>query len=290
MEKNWILGLVLSGAGLATLFITRTPTEHVAAFVTVAVGWALILWRLETLFRAKVREVRQAEVALVDLSSDFHVVLDQLTDTFDDQFAKVERELAQLRNLLADAVARLTHAFTFLKEQIEAQQGLLEEVAGHSGSLIRHGTILANAEAGTSRGGDRGGVGTDVQLQTLVKDVVGMSDRLAVGVAELWRVKGELEATLGEAVMALQFEDITTQLAAHVTDRLDYLKTLLGGLMKIEQEMDTRMPGVETARSIYQSRLEKMREALCAAALLVERVEHVAVHQETLNAGEVELF
>ena len=287
MEKNWILGVVISLAGLVTLLITHEPTEHVAAFVTVATGWGLILWRLETLFRAKVREVREAEAGLVDLGSEFHAVLDQFTDTFDDQFNKGKRELGQLRDLLRDAVERLTHAFTFLKEQIEAQQGLLEEVAGHSGTLIRQGTVLANADP--ARGAGRGG-GTAVQTQALVAEVVAMSDRLAVGVAELWRVKGELEETLGEAIMALQFEDISSQLATHVVDRLVYLEALLAGVMKIESDVDANVTGAAAIRNLYEDRLARMRHALQTAALLVERAEHVAVHQETLAAGEVELF
>lgn len=290
LEKNWILGVVLSGAGLATLLITHEPAEHVAAFVTVAAGWALILWRLETLFRATVREVREAEVGLVHLSSEFHAVLDQFTDTFDDQFTKGKRELGQLRDLLRDAVERLTRAFTFLKEQIEAQQGLLEEVAGHSGSLIRQGTVLANVDAAAARGEDRGRGGTALQTQALVAEVVAMSDRLAVGVAELWRVKGQLEATLGEAVMALQFEDITNQLATHLVDRVVYLEALLSGVMKIEAAVDVNLSDAAAVYNRYQDRLAKMRQALQAAALLVERAEHVAVHQETLDAGEVELF
>jgi hypothetical protein len=290
LEKNWILGVVLGGAGLLTLLVTHEPAQHVAAFVTVAAGWAVILWRLESRFRAKVRQVREAEVGLVDLSSEFHAVLDQFTNTFDDQFTKGKRELGQLRELLRDAVERLTRAFTFLKEQIEAQQGLLEEVAGHSGSLIRQGTVLANADAGTLDGATRGGGGTAVQTQALVEEVVAMSDRLAVGVAELWRVKGELEATLGEAVMALQFEDISSQLATHVVDRLVYLEALLAGVMTIEAEVDASVTGAAAIRDLYQHRLARMRQALQTAALLVERAEHVAVHQETLTAGEVELF
>lgn len=291
MQRDWILGLVLSIAGLITLLVVHEPGQRLAAFITVATGWVLVLWRLEVFFREKMREVEKAQADLVDLSREFHTVLDQFTETFEDQFTKGRRELGQLRSLLRDAVERLTHAFTFLKEQIEAQQGLLEEVAGHSGSLMHHGCVLANVDAAAWRGeNDIASSGLALQTQALIAEVVTMSDRLAVRVAQLWRVKGELDTTLGEAVMALQFEDITAQLADHVVDRVAYLETLLCGIMRIEEEMAADRRDAEGARSVYQYRLRKMRDALQAASALVEQAEHVAVHQETLTAGEVELF
>jgi hypothetical protein len=288
LERHWILGVVLSFAGLVTLLITHETTAHVAVLVMVGTGWGVIVWRLEALFRTKVRESQETAGGLVGLSNEFHVVLDQFSDTFDDQFTKAEHELGQLRHLMGDAVQRLTQAVTFLKEQIEAQHGLLEEVAGHSGSLIRRSTVLALADGSTAPAA--GGGGRAAQVQDLMEDIVAMSDRLALGVAELWRVKGTLEATLGDAVMALQFEDISAQLVGHVVDRIEYLKTLLTGVMKIEEGLDTKMSGAEVARTVYEQRLDSMREALRAAALLVDRVEHVAVHQRTLDPGEVELF
>jgi len=291
LQRNWILGLVLSVAGLITLSVVHEPGQRLAAYTTVATGWVLILWRLEVAFRTKMREVEEAQSELVELSREFHTVLDQFTDTFEDQFTKGRRELSQLRSLLRDAVERLTRAFGFLQEQIEAQQELVEEVAAHSGSLMRHGSVLANVDAGAWRGeSDVVSAGAAVQTQALVEEVVTMSDRLAVGVAQLWRVKGELDTTLGEAVMALQFEDITAQLADHVVDRVTYLEALLRGIMRIEEDMAAEPVDAGGARNVYQYRLRKMREALQAASALVEQAEHVSVHQETLTAGEVELF
>lgn len=291
MERNWILGVVLSVAGLITLVLVDEPGERVAAFITVAAGWGVILWRMEAVSRSKMRALEEAQAGLVDLSREFHKVLDEFTDTFADQFTKGRRELRQLRSLLRDAVERLSHAFSFLAEQIEAQQELLEEVAGHSGSLMRHGSVLANVDAGAWHGHDDvASAGVAHQTQALVEEVVTMSDRLAVGVAQLWRVKGEVDTTLGEAIMALQFEDITAQLADHVVDRVAYLETLLCGIMKIEEDMAADRLDADGARSVYQCRVRKMREALQAASALVEQAEHVAVHQETLTAGEVELF
>jgi len=291
LQRNWILGVVLSVAGLITLLLVHEPGEQVATFITVATGWGLILWRTEAVFRGKMRGLEEAQAGLVDLSREFHEVLDQFTDTFADQFTKGRRELRQLRSLLRDAVERLTHAFSFLREQIEAQQELLEEVAGHSGSLMRHGSVLANVDAAAWHGqNDIAPAGVALQTQALVEEVVTMSDRLAVGVAQLWRVKGEVDTTLGEAVMALQFEDITAQLADHVVDRIAYLETLLCGIMKIEGDAAAGRVDADGARSAYHCRVRKMREALQAASALVEQAEYVAVHQETLTAGEVELF
>jgi hypothetical protein len=284
LNKDWILGVVLSGAALVTLLISRDTAVHAAALVTVAGGWALVLWRPGAVFRTNVPVAKKAEGGLVGLSNEFHTVLDQLSGTFDDQLTKAERELAQLRRLLGDAVDRLTQAVTFFKEQIAAQQELLEKVAGHSGSLICRSTTLAIPD-GASASGDGA-----VQVQRLVEDVLAMSDNLAIGVAELWRVKGTLEKTLEDAVMALQFEDISTQLAAHVVDRIEYLRTLLLGIAKIEETMGEDMTSTEGTCNLFQRRLDRMREALHTAGLLIERVEHVAVHQETLDAGEVELF
>jgi methyl-accepting chemotaxis protein len=273
---------LIGAAGMGAILVVEQPIERLATLVTVAVGWALILWRLESMFHAKVEQVAEVERGLIKLHDEFHAVLDQFIGTFNDQFTKSKGELDQLRRLLGDAVARLTDAFTALKSQAQTQQELMEGLTGHS--------TVESAAAVAHREGEEPGSGLATPAGRMAGAATEAKVELSDWVEDLWRLKGELDTTIGEAVTALQFEDISTQLVTHVLDRVEYLETLLAGVDKIEAGFDTAMKSAEEVTTLYRYRLDKMGEALAAASLLIERTEHVAVRQEKMSAGEIELF
>jgi len=259
-----MVGPLFGTAGLAALWSTHAPWPAIGAFFTVVTGWTLIAWRHEIKQRGREEAAQELEKALVGLSHEFHAVLDQFTDCSTDQYSKGRSELSQLRNLLGDAAQRLIAGVENLRGQVEAQQATLERLA------LR--TALSD----------------DPETQPLYTPT--LEDLLPEGVSELWEVKAALDATLNETTTALQFEDLTNQLACHIDDRLKYLQVLFDGIAAIDAQLHTSPSNAAAMRTAYQERLARMESALTTAATLIERTDHVAVQQERLEAGEVELF
>lgn len=261
---GWLIGPLFGAAGLVTLWITHAPWPSIAALFTVVTGWTLMAWSHEIKQRRRGLAAQEAEEALVGLSHEFHTVLDQFTGRCTDQYVKGRTELDQLRSLLGDAAGRLMKGVHNLRIQVEAQQATLERLA------LRTALI--------------GDPATPFPYTPTMKDL------LPEGVSELGEVKAALDATLNETTTALQFEDLTNQLAGHIDDRILYLQALLDGLAAIDSQLQASPSNARDMRTFYQARLTQMQDALNTAAVLIERAEHVAVHQERLEAGEVELF
>jgi len=256
---GWLVGPLFGTAGLAALWSIHAPWSAIAALFTVITGWTLITWIHEIKQRQQEKAAREVERALIGLSHEFHTVLDQFTGCCTEQYTKARAELDQLRHLLGDASSRLIGGIENLRGQVETQQATLERLA------------LRTALAG------------DSAMPTL-------DDFLPDGVSALSEVKTALDATLNETTTALQFEDLTNQLAGHIDDRLAYLQALLDGIANIDAQLQPHPSNAVAMRSFYQERLAHMQRALNTAAAFIERAEHVAVHQERLEAGEVELF
>jgi len=256
---GWLAGPLFAVAGLAALWSTHAPWPAIAAFFTVASGWTLIAWRHEIKQRQREEAAQEAEKTLVGLLHEFHTVLDQFTGCCSDQYSKGRRELDQLRHLLGDASNRLIGGVENLRGQVEAQQATLERLA------------LRTALAG------------DPAMPTL-------DDFLPAGVSALSEVKAALDETLNETTTALQFEDLASQIVTHIDDRMEYLQTLLYGIVSIDAQLRPPPADATSMRAFYQERLVQIQRAVAVAAELIDRAEHVAVRQERLDAGEVELF
>jgi len=261
---GWLVGPLFGTAGLAALWSTHAPWPAIAAFFTVISGWTLLAWRHEIKQRQREEAAQEVERTLVGLSHEFHAVLSQFTDCCTDQYTKGRAELRQLRHLLQDAGGRLMGGVGELRGQVEAQQATLERLALHAALVDDPATPFT----------------VTVTLQ----------DLLPAGMSHLSEVEAALDSTLGATTTALQFEDLASQLVCHIDDRLAYLRALLDGIADIDAQLQAPPSNAVAMRAFYQERLRHMQRALNAAAALIERAEHVAVHQERLEAGEVELF
>jgi len=261
---GWLIGPLFGAAGLVTLWITHAPWTAVAAFLTVDIGWTLMAWNHEIKQRRRELDAQEVEKTLVELSHEFHTVLDQFTGCCTDQYVKGRSEINQLRSLLGDAAGRLMGGVENLRTQVEAQQATLERLA------LRAALV-------------------DDPL-TPIPFTATLQDLLPEGVSDLAEVKAALDATLSSTTTALQFEDLTSQLAGHIDDRLEYLQALHDGISAIDTQLQTPPANALTMRAFYQERLAHMQRGLNAAAVLIEHAEHVAVQQERLEVGEVELF
>lgn len=167
-------------------------------------------------------------------------------------------ELEQLKGLLSDAAARLTASF----EQMSALASRQQEIALGIARASHPGTCgCAAAAANDSDGADDGGEAIRISLP---------ATQAPSAAGDLDAVTEDIERTANEAITALQFQDIASQLVGHTAERLDVLDRMAGELVRLPE-----------------ATVDEMGEAL-AAARGARRSNSVS--QRNLGDGGAELF
>ncbi len=122
------------------------------------------------------------------------------------------------------------------------------------------------------------------EVDEIGTEVTALNENMHETIHAFERITSSLNQDVGEAVRALQFEDIIRQLVGHVSNRIDAVEGYLdetsqkqaslvkGNILELNSEIERLRAGMETLR-------EKM-----------DREQHRVVHQETMEEGEVELF
>lgn len=124
------------------------------------------------------------------------------------------------------------------------------------------------------------------------KAMVGIEDinhRTGVVVSELSQIASQVEMSVGQAVMSLQFQDMVTQLLGHVSRRLDVLDEIVVD----EQEMASVLRNGENPENTIKV-LDSLRVHVDTLAeklnALNKGVAHNPVRQTGFDSGDVELF
>lgn len=124
------------------------------------------------------------------------------------------------------------------------------------------------------------------------KAMVGIEDinqRTGVVVTELSQIASQVEMSVGQAVMSLQFQDMVTQLLGHVSRRLD----VLDEVVEDEQKMAAALRDSENPENTIKvldslrAHVDTLAEKLNALKL---GVAHNPVRQTGFDSGDVELF
>jgi methyl-accepting chemotaxis protein len=97
----------------------------------------------------------------------------------------------------------------------------------------------------------------------------------------------QVEAGVRSAVTSLQFQDMSTQVIAHVNQRLEILGSILAKMAELPLEIESAGFGV---KEVCELRLQQFAQTLAAASELVEKAQHNPVSQQSLDTGDIELF
>ncbi|MBL1322055.1 MAG: hypothetical protein COA63_013500 [Methylophaga sp.] len=95
----------------------------------------------------------------------------------------------------------------------------------------------------------------------------------------------QINAMVNQAVTSLQFEDMCTQLSAHIIRRLD----AVNGLGDLVDKLNVVRMNPELLEN-YRISLTELEETLAGLKPKIASVKHQAVSQQDLETGEVDLF
>ena len=95
----------------------------------------------------------------------------------------------------------------------------------------------------------------------------------------------QINNLVNQAVTSLQFEDMCTQLLAHISRRLDAVSELSGLVDKLHVARIS-----PNLIDDYRGLLTRLEESLAALEPKIASVQHQAVSQQDLDEGDIELF
>jgi len=125
-------------------------------------------------------------------------------------------------------------------------------------------------------------------VEVAMGNIEALNQQTSLTIDELNHISERMEQSVNQAVVSLQFQDMVTQLLAHVGVRIEALQSVfedMGAVAAVARDgADGLSP--DQARQLQQLLLQT-RERLDG---LKQRTQNNPVSQESFNTGEIELF
>lgn len=181
--------------------------------------------------------------------------------------------------VVADEVRDLSGRTRHFSQQIRTSLGKMQFSIDATEQAINHMAAQDMTFALTSK--------DDVE-----KAMVGIEDvnqRTGAVVGQLSQIAEQVEISVGQAVMSLQFQDMVTQLLGHVSRRLDVLDEVAADEQKMafalrdSDDPASTMQVLDSLRAHVDTLAEKLNT-------LKQGVSHNPVRQTGYDSGDVELF
>ncbi|RKZ89492.1 MAG: hypothetical protein DRQ39_00680 [Gammaproteobacteria bacterium] len=120
------------------------------------------------------------------------------------------------------------------------------------------------------------------EMSTTMTEVNEQSNKIIEKTGE---VSQQMTVMVNQAITSLQFEDMCTQLSAHIVQRLDAVNKLSE---LVDQLHEARMK--PEILDDYRVLLTEIEHSLTELKPKIKSVEHKAVSQQDLDTGDIELF
>jgi methyl-accepting chemotaxis protein len=128
------------------------------------------------------------------------------------------------------------------------------------------------------------------QVEMAMGDVQEMNRHVARSLVNLGDIASELETQVGQAITALQFQDIVTQLIAHSGSRVTDLQTLSDSVHVLQDELIEALEQAPPAISMTPSLTQRMAQVEEKCDALAANGKRNPVSQGSMASGHVELF
>lgn len=130
-------------------------------------------------------------------------------------------------------------------------------------------------------------LGARTRISRMMEDLEQMDQSVESGLSRINELTGAIDGHVQDAVRALQFEDISTQLLDNSARGVEGLDDYLGGIRNAVQEAMAAGSGEDPASRLRSARSELARQRERREA---ERASLRSVSQQDMGGGDVELF
>ncbi len=125
-------------------------------------------------------------------------------------------------------------------------------------------------------------------VQEMMTKIRTMNQKVLSVMSQVSGINDDIKEKVSSAVMALQFEDLVTQLLGKIAVRIDKMDQFLAKIREIEQE--PALGREEGNGDQSSSRLHRFKDIVSEAAKMLEHHSKAMVLQRNVNAGSIDLF
>ena len=181
--------------------------------------------------------------------------------------------------VVADEVRDLSGRTNHFSQQIRAALTNMQVHIEASEKAIHHMAAQDMTFALTSK----------VDVENAMNGIEEVNRRTGDSVSELNVIAEQVENSVNQAVMSLQFQDMVTQLLGHVLRRLDILDEVVGDEQKMAAALRDTSDPLNTVRTLdaLREHVDSLSQKLIT---LKNCVDHNPVRQTGYSSGDVELF
>ena len=128
-----------------------------------------------------------------------------------------------------------------------------------------------------------------VHVEEIIRAMEGQASSRNAAIEDLARSSGEVSGVVNQAITALQFQDMTTQLLDHVTQRMETIDRTMADLQRLGERLRQCATQHDSAGAADMLTQEAGRLATQLADLAT--AQHSSpVDQTAMNQGDIELF
>jgi len=127
------------------------------------------------------------------------------------------------------------------------------------------------------------------QVEQIIRTMEKQNSARIKALGSLGGSAAAVEALVGKAVTALQFQDMVSQLLAHILQRVDALDGVIGRLNALGSTLD-REAADDDARGAIASLREEQERIAAALRDIQPKTIHNPVDQKAMTEGDIELF
>jgi methyl-accepting chemotaxis protein len=126
------------------------------------------------------------------------------------------------------------------------------------------------------------------RMEELMSELESQNNLVSDKLSTISGISTEIQASVDQSLLGLQFEDMTKQLLAHISSRINVVKSFIDAISLFRQDFSLaqRANLVESA----EQHLQKLTEAMNVAHQLSEQTVNNPVTQDSMDNGEIEFF
>lgn len=181
--------------------------------------------------------------------------------------------------VVADEVRDLSGRTNHFSQQIRAALDGMQQTIDSSEQAINQMAAQDMTFALTSK----------ADVEKAMSGIEDLNHRTGATVGELNQIAVQVEASVNQAVLSLQFQDMVTQLLGHIERRLDVMDEVVGDEQRMASVLrDTRDPaGAVHALDALREHVDQLAQKLVTLKMGVDKNP---VGQTAYASGDVELF
>jgi methyl-accepting chemotaxis protein len=177
--------------------------------------------------------------------------------------------------VVADEVRKLSKKSDDFSDEISRLTSQVKETLSDASVVVNK---VVSADMNVALSGKK-------QLSDMSASVEQAEQQATDTIAKTQKASQQINGLVNQAVTSLQFEDMCTQLLAHITRRLDAVSSLT---ILVENLHVARMNSALVQD--YRSTLTELEEVLMSLKPKIASVKHQSVSQQDLDEGDIELF